>query len=560
MNRTAIARAAASACVLIGTVQLFQVSPRGQSGGFSVLQIKATTTADIRAWDSYITQARRSGDLQIRSTTRDPLVPSHTSERLQQFYRGVPIWGSDVVMDSENGVASSIFGVLSPDTLNINVTPVLSAEQGRAALINRGGAGATLQTEPTLVIARLENGEHHLTYSAVVSAGHAVDRVFIDAQTGAEVLRYSEIQAQSAAVGTGTGVLGDQKKLSVQSSSGTYFAYDQHRPPVIQTFDLRYVLSTFKSIEVRTRLLLGSDTATDADNAWTDPAVVDAHVHVSWAYDFFFKRFGRSGLDGRNRSIYTVTNALSKLGALSVSNADFNDYAVQAYWCSSCAQSGYMFFGNGIPDGYSLTSSGQSVTNLAGALDIVVHELTHAVTTSTSNLIYRNESGALNEAFSDMMGTAAEFSYHPAGTGPRTADYLLGEDSFQASRAGSQPGTRSLSNPALFQDPEHYSKRYITTADNGGVHWNSGIANHAFYLAIEGGTNRTSGLAVTGVGGGNRDQIEKTFFRAFTVLMPASSTFSTARSATIQAARDLYGAGSNAERAVTQAWTAVGVS
>jgi hypothetical protein len=90
------------------------------------------------------------------------------------------------------------------------------------------------------------------------------------------------------------------------------------------------------------------------------------------------------------------------------------------------------------------------------------------------------------------------------------------------------------------------------------VHFNSTILSHAFYLAIEGGTNRTSGLAVQGVGSGNRDQIEKTFFRALTVLLPSSANFGMTRTATLQAARDLYGSGA-VERAVTQAWDAVGV-
>jgi hypothetical protein len=85
------------------------------------------------------------------------------------------------------------------------------------------------------------------------------------------------------------------------------------------------------------------------------------------------------------------------------------------------------------------------------------------------------------------------------------------------------------------------------------------IASHAFYLAIEGGVNRTSGRSVAGVGAANREQIEKSFFRALTALMPSSSNFATARVTTIQAARDLYGGGSAAERAITQAWDAVGV-
>jgi thermolysin len=117
-----------------------------------------------------------------------------------------------------------------------------------------------------------------------------------------------------------------------------------------------------------------------------------------------------------------------------------------------------------------------------------------------------------------------------------------------------------MSNPQSMGDPDHYSRRFTGSADNGGVHINSGIANQAFYLAIEGGTNRTSGLAVQGVGGANREQIERVFYRAFTQLLPAGATFATARAATIQAARDLFPANNAVERAVTEAWTAVGVN
>jgi thermolysin len=211
-----------------------------------------------------------------------------------------------------------------------------------------------------------------------------------------------------------------------------------------------------------------------------------------------------------------------------------------------------MVFGDGAPP--NIRFGGQIVDFFAGALDIVAHELTHAVTDYSSRLVYRNESGALNEAFSDIIGTSVEFRYQTPGSGLRQADYLVGEDII---RPG---GNRSMADPASFGDPDHYSRRYTGTEDNGGVHINSGIANHAFYLAIEGGVNRTSGLRVTGVGAANREQIEKVFYRAFALMLPSTATFSTARAATIQAARDLYGANSAAERAVTEAWTAVGVN
>jgi thermolysin len=136
----------------------------------------------------------------------------------------------------------------------------------------------------------------------------------------------------------------------------------------------------------------------------------------------------------------------------------------------------------------------------------------------------------------------------------RTADYLIGEDVFLPG------GLRSLENPALFGDPDHYSLRFQGTEDNGGVHTNALIVGHAYYLAIEGGTNRVSGLKVTGVGAANREQMEQVFYRAFTLLMTRESNFSAARAATIQSARDLFGVNSAAEQAVTQAWTAVGVN
>jgi thermolysin len=117
-----------------------------------------------------------------------------------------------------------------------------------------------------------------------------------------------------------------------------------------------------------------------------------------------------------------------------------------------------------------------------------------------------------------------------------------------------------MADPQAYGDPDHYSRRFTGTTDNGGVHINSGIPNQVYYLAVEGGTNRTSGLSVQGVGAANREQIERVFYRAFTQMLPANATFSVARAATIQAARDLFSANSNAERAMTQAWTAVGVN
>jgi hypothetical protein len=214
-------------------------------------------------------------------------------------------------------------------------------------------------------------------------------------------------------------------------------------------------------------------------------------------------------------------------------------------------------FGEGAPASYA----GIDVKPFSAALDVVAHELTHGVTAASANLngFPFSESGALNEGFSGIFGVSTEFFYETPGNGVLQASYLQGKD------LTSPPGafvplfrgtlTRSLSNPSSTGDPDHYTLRNI----GGDPHFNSTILSHAFYLAVEGGVNRTSKLTVQGVGAANREQIEKSFFRALTVLLPSNANFALTRVATIQAARDLYGTGGAVERAVTQAWDAVGV-
>ena len=156
------------------------------------------------------------------------------------------------------------------------------------------------------------------------------------------------------------------------------------------------------------------------------------------------------------------------------------------------------------------------------------------------------------------MAAAMEFYYQPVGSGRDQADWLIAEEVYLSS-----PGyLRSLINPAANGHPNHYSlRRYIgTDIDEGGVHFNATIATHAFYLAVAGGRNTVSGVTVPGVGLGNIERMEKIFYRAFTQLMAPNSLFSDARRATLQAASDLYGAGSNERTQVEMAWTAVGVN
>lgn len=525
----------------------------------SMVRIAATTVNDLRAWDGNVTTQLRSGNLRALSVERDPSVPARLVERLQQYYQGVPIFGAQIVRDSDSGVAQSIFGEV-PQTFALDTRPGLAVGAAERAIIAIGGDSARLLRRIELVILPMAVAQPRLAYTTVVSAAGSVFRLFVDANTGAELLRFSELQTQSA-IGTGRGLVGDTKKLSVRSTAGAFVADDRLRPPSLLTYDMRNnLLRTLNVLDGFVPLSV-SDLATDTDNAWTDIPAIDGHAYIGYTYDYYFKRHGRRSLDNRDRPIITLINGVSQQAALALPADFFFTFAVNAFWCGDCGPGnvGVMYFGNGFPASAG-TLDGQVWTYLAGSLDVAAHELTHGVTESSSGLIYLDESGALNEAFSDIMGTSAEFFYQPVGSGIGQADFLIGEDSIRAPGGAGLVGIRSMSNPAAFGDPDHYSIRFTGSSDNGGVHINSGIVNHAFYLAIAGGTNRVSGLPVTGVGIANIEQMEKVFYRAFVFLLPANATFATARAATIQAARDLYGTTGPVVNAVTQAWTAVGVN
>jgi bacillolysin len=152
----------------------------------------------------------------------------------------------------------------------------------------------------------------------------------------------------------------------------------------------------------------------------------------------------------------------------------------------------------------------------------------------------------------------ADFFFQPIGNGPDKADWQLGEDITLTP----PPFIRSLSNPIEGGQPDHYSLiRFIgTPIDNGGVHYNCTIPDNAFYLAVAGGTNRVSGIHVQGIGQANIEHMERVFYRGFVFMMAPTAKFSDARAATLQAASELFGAGSPEYNELQQAWNAVGVN
>lgn len=516
----------------------------------------ASSAQELGSADAAVERMLGEGTLHIARVDNDALVAGRQHERMVQTYKGVPIFGGEIVRQVGAQGVVSILGTVH-DGIGLNVNPRISAREAETAVARLGGKPFGRDAGPQLVIYPRQDGSYVLAYRvrALISSATEFDirMYFIDAATGAVAHSYTDLQAQSvtdSAVGTGTGVIHDQKKLSVRKQGAGYNAADLLRPPRIYTYDYRGDL--FKVLNILdaptfSAFIAGfvdADLAVDADNTWTDAADVDAHAYSGFTYDYYFKRFGRRGLDNANLAIRSIVHPVNRADIGIYPDGIVGDFYLNAAYLGG----GLMMYGEGLPDNFVVIPSRQHVDYWAGAIDVVGHELTHGVTDYTSGLIYENESGALNESFSDMMGTSVEFFFQPA-----RADYLNAEDIFTPG------GLRSMQNPQAFGDPDHYSIRFLGSVDNGGVHTNSGIPNHVYYLAIEGGTNRVSHLSVQGVGAANREQIEKVMYTAFTNL-PAGANFATARVATIQAARDLYGSTPSVEQAITQAWTAVGVN
>jgi thermolysin len=546
-------RASFGAVFALMTALVVAPHPAGQGRSFSAIRATAANIDALRDWDIRVDRMARSGDLRRLDEHEDTLMPGRRHERLEQLYQGVPVWGGDIARQTDRGSTVSIFGSLY-EGITVDSTPTLTPDDARGVIERLSGVdlGGRL---PELVILPLEGGGYALTYRDQAISADDASVYFIDAMDGRVRLKYGLFQNQSAVV-EGIGVLGDRKKVSVQSQSGTFLADDGLRPPSLRTFDMRGNLTAALNALNGITALTSVNLAQDPSTTWSDGPNVDGHTYEGYTYDFYFKRLGRRGLDNANNRIIGMTHTVRLQDVFTAPGSIVGTFYLNAFYCPSCGSDGrgMMVYGEGLPPNAFLLvgTTRVGVRNFAGSVDVVAHELTHGVTAFTSNLIPINESGALNEAFSDMMGCSVEFFSKPA-----TANYLIGENLVTIPVAGL---VRSLQDPLAFGTPDNYSIRLTDAADNGEVHNNSTIPSHAFYLAIEGGTNRTSRLAVQGVGSGNRDQIEKVFYRGFTQLLPSNATFSLARAATIQSARDLYGAGSPPERAVTQAWTAVGVN
>ena len=262
-----------------------------------------------------------------------------------------------------------------------------------------------------------------------------------------------------------------------------------------------------------------------------DAAIDEAYDGAGTTYDFYWNALQRNSIDNQGLALVSSVHYLK--------NYD------NAFWNGQ-----QMVYGDGDAD---LPPDQQLFNRFTIAIDVIGHELTHGVTQYEANLDYRDQSGALNESISDVFGSLVK-QYH-LHQDARSADWIIGEGLFTANvhgvgiRSMKAPGT-AYDDPALGKDPQpgDMSGYVNTSQDNGGVHVNSGIPNHAFYLvAYE-------------LGGYAWEKAGKIWYVALNSKLTHSSNFQDAASATYQAAGELFGANGLEQQAVKKGWSEVGIN
>ena len=261
---------------------------------------RSASGAELRRWAPRIDGLRRSGELRLRIRRDDLLVAGRTHERYDQYHRGVRVFGADVAEQLNGGQVVSAFGNLY-EGIDIDTSPADRSRPGAADVEER--AGVEIGRAPELVILPAGRRRYLLAWRVRAARRRDVREYFVDARDGSIAFDFSDLKTQSA-VGRGQGVLGDTKKISVSPSGGQFVTTDRLRPPAINTYDMRGDYQRTINYLNEVIQLTANDLASDSDNTWTDGAVVDAHVYAGWTYDYYFKRFGRRGLDNQQSAAH----------------------------------------------------------------------------------------------------------------------------------------------------------------------------------------------------------------------------------------------------------------
>jgi Zn-dependent metalloprotease len=277
--------------------------------------------------------------------------------------------------------------------------------------------------------------------------------------------------------------------------------------------------------------LPGTKVRGEGDPASTDVGVNEAYDGSGFTYDMYSTIYGRDSIDGNGLKLDSTVH--------------YQKGYDNAFWDGK-----QMVYGDGDED---LAPDKRLFNRFTISLDVIGHELTHGVTQYEANLKYLSQSGALNESFSDVFGSLVkQYSRHETAS---QADWIIGEGLFTANvngvgiRSMKAPGT-AYDDPVLGKDPQPaHMKDYVSTLnDNGGVHINSGIPNHAFYVIA------------TEIGGNAWEKAGAIWYRALTVKLQPTSDFLDAANLTFEAAAELYGGGSLEQKAVQTGWAEVGIT
>ncbi|MBM3443331.1 MAG: hypothetical protein FJX89_11610, partial [Bacteroidetes bacterium] len=468
------------------------------------------------------------GEDELRLISKETDGIGFVHERYAQYYRQVRVEAAEYVIHHRNGVVSSMTGHFRqiPD---LDVTPSLTAAKGLERAMQQVGA-TVYAWEPAvrkgypgyekpqgaLVVwdGSLPGKQGpRLAWKFDIYAQEPLYRayVFIDARTGAFLEEHLLIH-EANAPSSGTTLFNGTQTFTADLTAGVYKLRATATSGGVETYSLNNGTSYTAATDVTSTTSLFT----------SDPTANQAHWGTEKTLAYYKAMHNRSSYNNQ--------------GAILRSYVHYSTKYVNAFWDGS-----RMTYGDG---------NGTSYRPLV-SLDIVGHEITHGVTQYSANLVYRNESGALNESFSDIFGEAVE-NYAKGSN-----DWLMGCD-IGVNGCGA---FRSMKNPNAYRHPDTYggSYWYTGTDDNGGVHYNSGVQNKWFYILAmgESGTNDLgAAYSVAGIG---LQKAAAIAYRNLAFFLTSSSTFAQARTGAIQAANDLYGAGSPEAVATTNAWYAVGV-
>jgi bacillolysin len=411
--------------------------------------------------DAYAPQfGLRSGDLAlVRQTALDA---NRVSFRYQQHYNGIPVFGGVVVMNiTPNGGLVSMMGKTAPN-LSVSTTPLISqaqAEQSalRAVQAREGVAGGTVSSVLNVYDARLVSGmpaASALVWNVgVVTPNQPVNATaLVDAVTGSLIVYYNSVDSHWG------GVVGGSSVASALPLAGDR---GNRATPDMATYDSNNQISGGDFV------LPGTFLCDEADISCTGGVDFDAdeaHTHARGVFEMYDEVHGRDSLDDAGLQL--------------ISSVHVGEGYCNAFW-------------NGVQMAYG-DGCGSSIVRD----DVVSHELTHGVTEFSSGLEYITESGAINESFSDVWGEFYDLT-NASGDETPANRWRVGEE---LDFGGGLNGIRDMKDPTLFGHPDRKQSPlfYLGTADDGGVHWNSGVGNKAFYLAVDGGS--FNGQTITGIG------------------------------------------------------------